>query len=345
MAEIVWALVHEADGPKGRVFGISFPDFPGVASGGRTVDEAIQRGRETLTFHMAGMVEDGDALPALRSIEELRADQEVAGQLRDVRNVCLVEVPLEMPSASVRVNISIENHLLNAVDRVAKNTGMTRSAFLADAARDKIKKLLGAETASGLDDDVPKSGFQEGGTDFLGAPATISALTQNVVSQIDAIQLCMKHHYFSPSLVLIYSGIDFFASLSRPASKADVTRVDFVSWVEKYMRCGEILGVTGNDLYAARCGMVHTYSPDSRLHREGSARRIMYTWGNQEAFEANALVRKLGYSEVFLKIETLISAFLLGVDEFGKALKGDPKLEKLVESRGGKLLAKQRAFP
>ena len=46
MAEIVWALVHEADGPRGRVYGIAFPDFPGVASGGRTVDEAIARGRQ-----------------------------------------------------------------------------------------------------------------------------------------------------------------------------------------------------------------------------------------------------------------------------------------------------------
>jgi len=344
MAEIVWGLVHEADGPKGQVFGISFPDFPGVASGGRTVDEAIQRGRETLTFHMASIIEDGDSLPTLRSVEELRADQEVADQLRDVKNVCLVEVPLEVPSTSVRVNISIENHLLSAIDRAAKNTGMTRSAFLAEAARDKMKKLIGAETANGLDDDVARSGFQEDRTDFLGA-AVMSALTQNVVSQIDAIQLCMKHHHFSPSLVLVYSGIDFFASLSRPVSKPDVTRVDFINWVEKYMRCRDALGVTGNDLYAARCGMVHTYSPDSRLHREGSARRIMYTWGSQEVHEANALVRKLGYSEVFLKIETLIATFLMGVGEFGKALEKDPKLEKLVESRGGRLLINQKAFP
>ena len=72
MAEIVWGLVHEADGPKGRVYGISFPDFPGVASGGRTVDEAIVRGRETLAFHVAGLVEDGEAIPAARTLEEPR---------------------------------------------------------------------------------------------------------------------------------------------------------------------------------------------------------------------------------------------------------------------------------
>ena len=53
--------------------------------------------------------------------------------------VCLVEVPFELPSKPVRVNISIEDRLLDAVDRAARTRGQTRSAFLADAAREKIK--------------------------------------------------------------------------------------------------------------------------------------------------------------------------------------------------------------
>jgi predicted RNase H-like HicB family nuclease len=139
MAEIVWALVHEDEGPRGRVYGISFPDFPGIASGGRTVDEAIARGRETLAFHVEGMVEDGEPIPALRSLEEIRSDKEIAREMRDVKRVCLVEVPFELPGKPVRVNISIEDRLLDAVDRAARTRGQTRSAFLAEAAREKIK--------------------------------------------------------------------------------------------------------------------------------------------------------------------------------------------------------------
>ncbi len=134
MAQIVWALVHEAESPKGRVYGISFPDFPGVASGGRTIDEAIARGRETLAFHVEGMVEDGDVIPAPRVLEELRADKEVAREMRDVKRVCLVEVPFELPGRPVRVNISIEDRLLDAIDRAAQTRGQSRSAFLAEAA-------------------------------------------------------------------------------------------------------------------------------------------------------------------------------------------------------------------
>lgn len=136
---MIWALVHEAEGPKGRVYGISFPDFPGVASGGRSVDEAIARGRETLAFHVAGMIEDDDPVRALRSLEELRADREVARAMRDVKRVCIVEVPFELPGKPVRVNISIEDRLLGSIDRAAQTRGQSRSAFLAEAAREKIK--------------------------------------------------------------------------------------------------------------------------------------------------------------------------------------------------------------
>jgi predicted RNase H-like HicB family nuclease len=139
MGQIVWALIHEDDGPKGRVYGISFPDFPGVASGGHSVDEAIARGRETLAFHVAGMVEDGDPIPPLRNLEELRNDKDVGRDMRDVKRVCVVEVPFELPGKPVRVNISIEDRLLEAIDRAARSGGQSRSAFLADAARARIK--------------------------------------------------------------------------------------------------------------------------------------------------------------------------------------------------------------
>jgi predicted RNase H-like HicB family nuclease len=139
VAQIAWALVHEAQRSSAHIYGISFPDFPGAVSGGRTVDEAMARGRETLAFHVAGMIEDGDPVPALRSLEELRADREIAREMRDVKRVCLVEVPFELPGKPVRVNISIEDRLLDAVDRAARTRGQSRSAFLAEAAREKIK--------------------------------------------------------------------------------------------------------------------------------------------------------------------------------------------------------------
>lgn len=68
----VYALVHEAEGSVG----ISFPDFPGCVAAGSSLDEALERGRAALAFHVATMIEEGEPMPALRSRSELEADLE-----------------------------------------------------------------------------------------------------------------------------------------------------------------------------------------------------------------------------------------------------------------------------
>ena len=132
MADYVVALIHEENG----AFGISFPDFPGCVSGGRSLDEAVQRGAETLAFHVAGMIEDGDALPVLRTLGDIRRNKAMRGELA---GALAVAVPIELPGKAVRVNISLDERLLGAIDRTAQTMGESRSAFLARAARERIK--------------------------------------------------------------------------------------------------------------------------------------------------------------------------------------------------------------
>ena len=129
---IAHALIHEEDG----VFGISFPDFPGAISTGRSEEEAIRKGSEALSFHVAGMVEDGDPLPVLRSLGELRSDREFR---ESAKGAVVALVPFEAPGRAVRLNISMDEHLLDAVDRAAQAAGQSRSAFLAEAARQRIR--------------------------------------------------------------------------------------------------------------------------------------------------------------------------------------------------------------
>jgi predicted RNase H-like HicB family nuclease len=127
------ALIHE----EGGVFGISFPDFPGAVSTGRSEEEAIRKGAEVLTFHVAGMVEDGDPLPMLRSLAELKRDRTFRTAAKDA---VVALVPFDMPGKSVRLNISMDENLLNAVDRAAQAAGQSRSAFLAEAARQRVRR-------------------------------------------------------------------------------------------------------------------------------------------------------------------------------------------------------------
>lgn len=129
---ITYALIHE----EGGVFGVSFPDFPGAVTTSRHADDVLRKATELLTFHVAGMVEDADALPALRSLDELQADRQFRS---DAKGAMAALVPFEMPGKSVRLNISMDENLLQAVDRAAEAAGQTRSAFLAEAAKARLR--------------------------------------------------------------------------------------------------------------------------------------------------------------------------------------------------------------
>ena len=82
------AFLHD-DGEPG--FGISFPDFPGCISDGDTVDDALRRGAEALSFHVEGMLADGDRIPQPRSLQNIRADKSLA-EWRDGATIAFVSL-------------------------------------------------------------------------------------------------------------------------------------------------------------------------------------------------------------------------------------------------------------
>jgi hypothetical protein len=86
-----------------------------------------------------------------------------------------------------------------------------------------------------------------------------TVLTQNISNHFNAINLCLSNNLRMPALVLIYSGIDMLAALGRPQSNPNVTRKDFINWCEHYLVPAGFNQCTPIDLYAARCGVVHTY--------------------------------------------------------------------------------------
>ncbi len=76
------ALIHK-DADSG--YGVSFPDVPGVITGGDTIDEAIQQASEVLEFAAEDWENrDGSkTFPAPRTIDELRTDTEFQASAAD----------------------------------------------------------------------------------------------------------------------------------------------------------------------------------------------------------------------------------------------------------------------
>lgn len=124
-------LIHK-DGASD--YGVSFPDFPGCITAGSTLDEAQAMAEEALTFHIEGLVEDGEAIPEPSNLEAVMAE----AANRDGVAI-LVAIKGAAPKA-VRVNITLPEDVLAEIDRYAESHGFTRSGFLTQAAKRVIEK-------------------------------------------------------------------------------------------------------------------------------------------------------------------------------------------------------------
>ena len=113
----------------GSDFGVSFPDLPGCVTAGSSLDEARDMAAEALALHLEGMAEDDEAIPEPSSLEAVMMDT-----INRDGVAILVPAP-DRPVKSVRINITLPEDVLEEIDRYAESRGLTRSGFLARAAK------------------------------------------------------------------------------------------------------------------------------------------------------------------------------------------------------------------
>lgn len=128
MRHYIAVLIPEADGG----WSVLFPDLPGCATQGETLDEAIAMAGDALAGHLAVMEDYGDAIPVARSLEAIRADTDWCAA-HDVTwgevlaAPILARAPIGKPE---RVTISLDSNVLRAIDAYAEKMGHTRSTVL-----------------------------------------------------------------------------------------------------------------------------------------------------------------------------------------------------------------------
>ena len=133
----MYRYIALVDGEAGA-YGVTFPDLKGCYSGGDTLDDALRNSVDAVRLWAEDALDDGEALPEAQPIEVLRRDPEVAAALKE--GAVLAVVPLLLDSGRTkRANLSLDAGLLAAIDAAAEARGLTRSAFLSTAAREKIE--------------------------------------------------------------------------------------------------------------------------------------------------------------------------------------------------------------
>jgi predicted RNase H-like HicB family nuclease len=121
------AVVHKD--PKSD-YGVSFPDFSGCITAGSTIDEAKDMAQQALTFHIKGMLRDGETIPKPSALEDIMGDPNYA----DATVFMVVHIP-DIRTKTMRVNITVQEDTLREIDIMAKKRGMSRSSFLVHAAQ------------------------------------------------------------------------------------------------------------------------------------------------------------------------------------------------------------------
>jgi predicted RNase H-like HicB family nuclease len=121
-------------------YDIVVPDAPGCTASDDTLRGVIQAGTQALRLWAEAEVSAGRSIPKPRKED----DRELKAEIDDC--ISMAMLPLYMDDGRIRrINITMEAWLLNALDGAAKQSGLTRSAFIASAAREKLQISGAAE--------------------------------------------------------------------------------------------------------------------------------------------------------------------------------------------------------
>lgn len=129
MKEVSYVAVFEAAEEGG--YSVTFPDVPGAISEGDDFSAAARNAREALELVLEALTEAGEALPKARPLEALRA-----------RRVGAIPVAIiaSAPAKAARINVTMDEGLLDRLNRRASDVGQSRSAFIAQAVRRALRE-------------------------------------------------------------------------------------------------------------------------------------------------------------------------------------------------------------
>lgn len=157
----------------------------------------------------------------------------------------------------------------------------------------------------------------------LSRDAIINVWTNGIRRDISVL---LEHKGFRGACMLTLAGVDAMAFLDMPETQTDVGRDDFVRWVDRYLG---LKGVTGLELYAARCAFLHAYSTESRLSREGKCRQVLWCDRMLPAVKSHPAHPDL----VMIGVEQFAQCFFDGAEAFFVSVFASPARAALANKR------------
>ncbi len=120
---------------SGKAYGVRLPDLSGCYGAGPTPEAAINDAMSAARDWLSHRETKGESAPRARTMAQILKDETIDARLNEVA----VIIPVVLDAGrTVRANLTFDAGLLEAIDAEATRRGLTRSAFLASAARQRL---------------------------------------------------------------------------------------------------------------------------------------------------------------------------------------------------------------
>lgn len=160
-------------------------------------------------------------------------------------------------------------------------------------------------------------------------------------ADLKAIAVLASNQLQLHALAALYSSIDKMAWLSIPGE--DNAGQDFKDWVDRYLIAGRQVAYTADDLWAARCGLLHTGAAESRDYRKNNAKLVYYP-ANKQLSDAQIMARISPFlatqgiaSEriALVPYHQLLVDYADALSRFGDAMVLDAKMHRQAAEKAG----------
>ena len=161
----------------------------------------------------------------------------------------------------------------------------------------------------------------------------LDALFEKTINsfKIEVVKL-YERRSLMPCLMLLYSFIDILAWLRY---EEEIKKVGnrYKKFVKKYFLPGSKLTCSANDIYSARCGVLHCYSCESNQTESDNAKIIHYIASDREGDSSENEIPEPAKNVIQVKIEDMIFAFENSIKKLLDHMRTDPYLELELEER------------
>lgn len=163
---------------------------------------------------------------------------------------------------------------------------------------------------------------------------------RNNNEMLAAAKRCIELGQVVPALVLMYSQVDALAWSCAEDSRGKV-KANFVSWTEAWLLPHlhrHVPDLAGIDLYAARCGVLHTLTGVSDLSVAGRVKSMGYARGTADAAGMNENIARerpdVGAKFVMVHLDWLHAALGAAFAAIQTAALTDAGLRRRIERAG-----------